>query len=145
MFYVFNVGNTIVCANLYYDGNAYFNKSCSCCEGCKIGSKGKKDEGERKGIGLAIGFFMHCSYYNWLIVDGLSIILDFFAKYNQLCEEGKDLQMFKYKQIINSFISFQIKLIFWQHLSLAKLKHSIQQYYWLDLSKQHSTPWANLF
>ncbi len=32
---------------------------------------------------------MHCSYYNWLIVDGLSIILDFFAKYNQLCEEEK--------------------------------------------------------
>ncbi len=62
-FYVFNVGNTIVCANLYYDGNTYFNKSCSCCEGCKIGSKEKKDEGEREGIGLAIGFFMHCSYY----------------------------------------------------------------------------------
>jgi hypothetical protein len=102
-----------VCANLYYDGNAYFNKSCSCCEGCKLVAK-RKDEGEREGIGLAIGFFMHCSYYNWLIVDGLSIIVDFFAKYNQLCEEEKKL----YKQIINSSISLQIKLIFWQHFHL---------------------------
>ncbi len=82
-----------VCANLYYDAKAYFNKSCSCCEACKIGSKEKQDERERKGIGLDVGFFMHCSYYNWLIVDGLRIILDFLLNIINYVRRKKYLQI----------------------------------------------------